>query len=61
MEFFEDYEREALKDFIYLQEEQIELEEAYKKYFKKLPAEIIVINKIKSLTDEPTENKLFTI
>ena len=40
----EDWERESLKDFIYLQELQMEIEKEFWEDFKRQPAQIVVIN-----------------
>jgi len=54
----EDWERESLKDLVYLQETQQILEEEFKRV--KLPAQIVVIDKDKILEkhNEPHTNVL---
>ena len=41
--FIEDWERESLKDFIYLQEEQMLLEKEFYEEENRKPAKIVVI------------------
>lgn len=48
----EDWERESLKDFIYLQELQQEMEKEYWEWFSRQPAQIVVINQDKIQKNE---------
>jgi len=50
--FSEDFEREFQKDFIYLQEELLILQEMLQEELNRIPAQIIVIDKDKIHTDE---------
>ena len=54
----EDWERESLKDFIYLQEQSHDLEEAInKEIYTRQPAQIVVIQEIK----KPQEHEYNTL
>jgi len=48
----EDWERESLKDLIYLQELQMEIEKEFWEEFKRQPAQIVVINQDKIQKNE---------
>jgi hypothetical protein len=48
----EDWERESLKDLIYLQELQMEIEKEFWEDFKRQPAQIVVINQDKIQKNE---------
>jgi len=48
----EDWEREAEKDLIYLQELQMEIEKEFWEEFKRQPAQIVVINQDKIQKNE---------
>jgi len=48
----EDWERESLKDLIYLQELQMEIEKEFWEEFKRQPAQIVVINQYKIQKNE---------
>lgn len=48
----EDFERESLKDFIYLQELQQEMEKEYWEWYNRQPAQIVVINQDKIQKNE---------
>ena len=50
--FSEDFEREFQKDFIYLQEELLILQELFEEELNRIPAQIIVIDKDKIHIDE---------
>ena len=55
----EDWERESLKDFVYLCEQQMLLEQEFQRAIRQ-PAEIIVIDKDNAL-DKPHEHKHNTL
>lgn len=58
LKIIEDWERESLKDFIYLHEQEQELEDTIQKeLYKKQPAHIIVIDKDKILEKQPHEHQ----
>lgn len=48
----EDWERESLKDFIYLQELQQEIEKEFWEEYNRQPAQIVVINQDKIQKNE---------
>jgi hypothetical protein len=48
----QDWEHEAQKDFIYLQEELLILQEMLQEELNRIPAQIIIIDKDKIHTDE---------
>ena len=59
MENFEDWEREYLTDYIYLQERGYELDQKIKELMnERKPANIIVIDKDKILQDEPIKSEI---
>ena len=59
MKNFEDWEREYLTDFIYLQEEGYELDRKIDELmYERKPANIIVIDKDKILQDESVESEI---
>ena len=56
----EDWERESLKDSVYLLEEQMLMEQEYREWLLKnrKPAKIVVVDKDKILQNEPVYNLL---
>lgn len=59
MENFEDWEREYLTDYIYLQERGYELDQKIKELMnERKPAKIVVIDKDKILQDEPIKSEI---
>jgi len=59
MKNFEDWEREYLTDFIYLQEEAYELDQKIKEIMnERKPANIVVIDKDKILEHEPIKSEI---
>lgn len=59
MENFEDWEREYLTDYIYLQEEGYALDQKIKEFMnERKPANIVVIDKDKILQDESIKSEI---
>lgn len=59
MENFEDWEREYLTDYIYLQERGYELDHKIKELMnERRPANIVVIDKDKILQDESVKSEI---
>ena len=53
-----DYEHESQKDFVYLLEEQMQLEQDFWKEMNRKPAKIEVINESKTVHNESQESNV---
>jgi hypothetical protein len=54
----EDYEREFLKDFVYLQEELELLKQEVMQELHRKPANIVIVNELKTTQDAKQDNTL---
>lgn len=53
-----DYEHESQKDFVYLLEEQMQLEQEFWAEMNRKPAKIVVINESKTVHNESQESNV---